>query len=73
MIHRTFGALLAVAGLALAPLAHAQTGPIKLGAVLSLTGPVGFIGDPQQKVLELQVNRLNEQGAVLGRPVELVV
>lgn len=73
MIHRTFGALLMAAGLALAPAAHAQTGPIKLGAVLSLTGPVGFIGDPQQKVLELQVKQLNEQGGILGRQVELVI
>lgn len=73
MNYRTFGALVAVAGLAFSPLAHAQAAPVKLGAVLSLTGPVGFIGDPQQKVLELQVKRLNEQGGVLGRQIELVV
>ncbi|MDB6000515.1 MAG: amino acid/amide transporter substrate-binding protein family [Rhizobacter sp.] len=54
--------------------AHAQTAePIKIGAVLSTTGPVGFIGDPQQKVLELHVKRLNDAGGLLGRQVKLIV
>lgn len=53
--------------------AHAQGEPIRIGAVLSSTGPVGFIGDPQQKTLELQVKRLNDQGGILGRKVSLTV
>lgn len=53
--------------------AHAQGEPIRVGAVLSATGPVGFIGDPQQKTLELHVKRLNEQGGVLGRKIALTI
>jgi branched-chain amino acid transport system substrate-binding protein len=47
--------------------------PIKVGAVLSVTGPAAFLGDPEQKTLELYVKRINEEGGVLGRPLELVV
>jgi branched-chain amino acid transport system substrate-binding protein len=54
-------------------LAHGQGEPIRIGAVLSATGPVGFIGDPQQKTLELHVKRLNEQGGLLGRKIALTV
>lgn len=53
--------------------ACAQGEPIRVGAVLSVTGPVGFIGDPQQKTLELHVKRLNDQGGLLGRKVVLTV
>src|ERR1700734_1612106 len=64
-----FGAftVLAAAG------AHAQGEPIRIGAVLSVTGPVGFIGDPQQKAMEMDVKRLNDKGGVLGRKVVLTV
>lgn len=47
--------------------------PIKIGAVLSVTGPAAFLGDPEQKTLELYVKKINEAGGVLGRPLELVV
>lgn len=61
------------AALALPLVAFAQGGaPIRIGAVLSTTGPVGFIGDPQLKVLELYVKRINDQGGILGRKLELV-
>lgn len=66
-------AALAVAGLAASIGAHAQGTPIRIGAILSVTGPVGFIGDPQQKTLELHVKRLNEQGGVLGRKIEVTI
>jgi branched-chain amino acid transport system substrate-binding protein len=73
MFNRLFRtAALAMASLAVSA-AHAQGEPIRIGAVLSATGPVGFIGDPQQKTLELHVKRLNEQGGVLGRRIALTV
>jgi len=65
-------AAFAAAGLAVGG-AYAQGEPIRIGAVLSATGPVGFIGDPQQKTLELHVKRLNEQGGVLGRKIALTI
>lgn len=65
-------AFAAAAGLAVGG-AQAQGEPIRIGAVLSATGPVGFIGDPQQKTLELHVKQLNEQGGVLGRKIALTI
>lgn len=53
--------------------AQAQSDTIKIGAVLSATGVVGFIGDPQLKTLQLQVRRINEAGGVLGRRIALTV
>jgi branched-chain amino acid transport system substrate-binding protein len=64
--------LLAALALSLAGASHAQTGPIRIGAFLSVTGPAAFLGDPEQKTLELYVEKLNAAGGVLGRKVELV-
>lgn len=46
--------------------------PIKIGSVLSVTGPAAFLGDPELKTLELYVDRINKEGGVLGRPLQLV-
>ena len=46
--------------------------PIKIGSVLSVTGPAAFLGDPELKTLELYVEKINKDGGVLGRPLELV-
>lgn len=51
--------------------AHAD-GPIRIGTLFSTTGPVGFIGDPEQKAAELLVKKVNAAGGVLGRNIELV-
>jgi len=57
---------------ALAPPAHAAD-PVRIGAFLSVTGPAAFLGDPEQKTLELYVERINAEGGVLGgRKLELV-
>jgi len=47
--------------------------PIRIGSFLAVTGPAAFLGDPEKKTLELYVNKLNEQGGVLGRKLELVL
>ena len=47
--------------------------PIRVGAFLSVTGPAAFLGDPEQKTLEMYVGRINASGGVLGRKLELVV
>ena len=63
-------------GLALAAgtlaLAAQAADPIRIGAFLSVTGPAAFLGDPEQKTLELYVEKLNAAGGVLGRKLELV-
>ncbi|MBK5958671.1 ABC transporter substrate-binding protein [Rhodoplanes elegans] len=47
--------------------------PIKIGSVVSATGPASFLGDPEQKTLKLYVEALNKKGGLMGRPVELVL
>jgi branched-chain amino acid transport system substrate-binding protein len=44
--------------------------PIVVGSTLSLTGPFGATGAIHQIAGELFVDRLNEAGGLLGRPVE---
>lgn len=61
------------AACALPTVVRAQAEPIKIGVILSTTGPVGFIGDPQQKVLELHAKRINDAGGLLGRRIQLVI
>jgi len=68
MLSRT---LLAAASLAFACAASAQE-PIRVGAFLSVTGPAAFLGDPEQKTLELYVEKLNAAGGVLGRKLQLI-
>ena len=46
--------------------------PIKIGAVLSVTGPAAFLGDPELKTMQLYVERINKAGGVLGRQIQLV-
>ena len=58
------GALLAAGG------ALAQE-PIRIGAFLSVTGPAAFLGAPEQKTLEMVVERINAEGGVLGRKLQL--
>lgn len=47
--------------------------PIRIGSVVSATGPASFLGDPQQKTLEQYVEKINAAGGVLGRKLELVL
>ena len=47
--------------------------PIKIGAFLAVTGTASFLGDPEKKTLELFVDRINAEGGVLGRKLELIV
>ena len=46
--------------------------PIKIGSVLSVTGPAAFLGDPELKTLQLYVEKLNKEGGLLGRPLQLI-
>ena len=64
--------LLAVVLAGLAFSAHAAD-PIKIGAFLSTSGPAAFLGDPEKKVLELYVDKINAAGGINGRPLELIV
>jgi branched-chain amino acid transport system substrate-binding protein len=45
--------------------------PIKIGAVFTNTGWAGFLGAPQKEAVEVEVERINRAGGVLGRPLEV--
>lgn len=65
------GAVLVALSLAL-PVA-ANDDPIVVGAPIPITGPYASDGEAMQQALELAVQKLNEDGGLLGRPVELLV
>lgn len=46
--------------------------PIRIGSVLSVTGPAGYLGDPELKTLQMYVEKINAKGGVLGRQLELI-
>ena len=62
---------LALAGALLAAGSALAQEPIRIGAFLSVTGPAAFLGDPEQKTLEMVVERINAEGGVLGRKLQL--
>ncbi|MGX1306092.1 branched-chain amino acid transport system substrate-binding protein [Amorphus suaedae] len=59
--------------LALGLSAASAADPIKIGSVLAVTGPASFLGDPEDKTLKMYVEKINDAGGVLGRPLELIV
>ncbi len=60
------------ASVAAAGTAYAQQEPIRIGSFLAVTGPASFLGDPEQKTLDMYVERINAAGGVLGRKLELI-
>ena len=47
--------------------------PIKVGAILSVTGGASFLGAPESKTLEMLVEEINAKGGVLGRPLQVII
>lgn len=47
--------------------------PIKIGAILSLTGTYAGLGAPEKIAIEEETARINAAGGVNGRPIEVVV
>lgn len=73
LVRRVLGSVKMIA-LALATsigVAHAQES-IRIGSILSVTGPASFLGEPELKTLQLYVEKINSQGGVLGRKLELI-
>lgn len=46
--------------------------PIKIGAIVSLTGTYAGLGEPEKNTIEMEVERINEAGGINGRPVEVI-
>lgn len=51
----------------------ARAGEIKIGSVLSVTGPAAFLGDPEDKTLRLYVDQINAKGGVNGDKIKLII
>jgi branched-chain amino acid transport system substrate-binding protein len=60
------------AALAIASTFAVAADPIKIGSVLSVSGPAAFLGDPELKTLQMAIEKINADGGVLGRKLELV-
>ena len=62
-------AILFVAGVTVVSAAE----PIKIGAFYSLSGPAAAIGTPTKLVTQMVVEKINKEGGINGRPIELVL
>ena len=64
--------LLMLAGLAPA---QAQTSgePIKIGAIISITGPGAGLGIPERNGILLAEKRINAAGGIKGRPIKVII
>jgi branched-chain amino acid transport system substrate-binding protein len=71
----SFMAALCVAGVSLPPLSHAQSSgaPIKVGIILTLSGPPARAGTREKDGIELVTAKLNADGGINGRPIQLVI
>jgi branched-chain amino acid transport system substrate-binding protein len=50
-----------------------DSGPIKIGAVLDLTGAGASLGGPQRTTLEMLAEEISAAGGIDGREVELII
>jgi branched-chain amino acid transport system substrate-binding protein len=50
-----------------------DTGPIRIGAILDLTGAGASLGGPQRTTLQMLEKEIQEQGGIDGRDVEVVI
>jgi branched-chain amino acid transport system substrate-binding protein len=45
---------------------------IRIGSVLSTTGPASFLGEPERQTLELYVSKINAAGGINGERIKLI-
>lgn len=69
---KRFGLLIALLFLLSGTVGHAAD-PIKIGAFYSLSGPAAAIGTPTKLVTQMVVEKINKEGGINGRPIELVI
>jgi branched-chain amino acid transport system substrate-binding protein len=51
----------------------AQQAPIKIGSVLSLTGPGAGLGQPERSGILLAEKTINDRGGIGGRPIKILI
>lgn len=47
--------------------------PVRIGAILSLTGSYAALGESEKNALELETERINTAGGIDGRELELII
>ncbi|MGW8285473.1 MAG: ABC transporter substrate-binding protein [Candidatus Deferrimicrobiaceae bacterium] len=68
------GIIVAIVALALMMGASVQAAdPIRVGAILAVTGPASFLGAPEAKTLEMLAEEVNAKGGINGHKVELFI
>ncbi|HML06904.1 MAG TPA: ABC transporter substrate-binding protein [Xanthobacteraceae bacterium] len=73
MMENLKGAVAIGLGLAAALTAIPAAAQVKVGAVLSVSGPASFLGDPEKKTLDIYVDDINAKGGVDGQKIQLIV
>jgi branched-chain amino acid transport system substrate-binding protein len=66
-----FGIAIVAAGVFVT--AQAQRVPMKMGAMIPLTGGGATVGESAQIAVELAVRNINAAGGIAGRPIQLVI
>lgn len=69
--HYPITLILALAAACASPLVRAD--PIKLGALMPMTGALAEYGASSLNGVKLAVDQINQRGGVLGQPLELIV
>ncbi|MCL6570025.1 MAG: ABC transporter substrate-binding protein, partial [Meiothermus silvanus] len=54
-------------------LSLAQQAPLKIGVVVSATGPAASLGIPERNTLVILEEQVNRRGGVAGRPVQFII
>jgi len=68
------GIIVAIVALALMVGASVQAAePIRIGAILAVTGPASFLGGPESKTLTMLTEEVNAKGGINGHKVELYI
>jgi len=47
--------------------------PYVIGGIFSITGPASYLGDPENKTMEMLAAEINAKGGIKGHPVKLVI
>ncbi|MDR1875672.1 MAG: ABC transporter substrate-binding protein [Synergistaceae bacterium] len=64
--------VLVVAGLSVGAGVASAAGALKIGHTVSLTGGASMWGQSEANALDMLVKKINAEGGILGRPVEIV-
>ncbi len=69
-LHLVSAAALVVTGAVAGPAAADETAPLRVGSILSVTGPAAFLGEDMKAGLELAVEEMNAAGGIGGRKID---